>query len=170
MRKCSIADCVRLHLAKGFCKLHYYREYKRLHPEREKSYRSSYERSPLGKLARHRYEQTTKGRFAAHTREARRRGLRNDLSFDEYVKVTAQSCAYCGGFSTSKDHCGIDRLDSSLGYTRVNSVPCCRTCNTIKMDLSLEEFKTHVAKIYHHMFEQCQFPSDPSTAFTHPAS
>jgi hypothetical protein len=35
---------------------------------------------------------------------------------------------------------GIDRLDSSKGYTKENSAPCCAVCNRAKMDMSEEEF------------------------------
>lgn len=35
---------------------------------------------------------------------------------------------------------GIDRVDSSIGYTIQNSVPCCKICNYAKHNLTLEEF------------------------------
>ena len=43
---------------------------------------------------------------------------------------------------------GIDRYDSKLGYTIENSVPCCKNCNRAKSDLSFEDFKLHIKKIY----------------------
>ena len=42
---------------------------------------------------------------------------------------------------------GIDRLNSSLGYTKENSVSCCATCNLMKMTLGEKEFITHINKI-----------------------
>jgi hypothetical protein len=42
---------------------------------------------------------------------------------------------------------GIDRLDSSLGYTIENCVPCCFPCNQRKMDTPPEEFLEHMRKI-----------------------
>jgi hypothetical protein len=35
---------------------------------------------------------------------------------------------------------GIDRVDSNIGYTLENCVPCCEAVNRMKMDLSKEEF------------------------------
>jgi len=45
---------------------------------------------------------------------------------------------------------GIDRLNSSLGYTTTNSVPCCSTCNYMKRCLGEKEFFAHITKIYKH--------------------
>ena len=42
---------------------------------------------------------------------------------------------------------GIDRLNSKLGYFLDNCVPCCATCNTMKMSLGEKEFITHINKI-----------------------
>ena len=35
---------------------------------------------------------------------------------------------------------GIDRVDSNKGYLLDNIVPCCTSCNTLKSNLTLEEF------------------------------
>ncbi len=48
-------------------------------------------------------------------------------------------------------HLGIDRVDSSLGYDLGNVVTCCSLCNTAKLNLSLDAFKTHVAKMFNHL-------------------
>ena len=40
------------------------------------------------------------------------------------------------------------RMDSKLDYTLDNCVPCCKTCNYLKKDLTFEEFKSHTNKIY----------------------
>ena len=53
-------------------------------------------------------------------------------------------CAYCGC-----DNCnGIDRVDSKLGYTIGNTVPCCAICNKMKNNFTLEVFKDKISKIY----------------------
>ncbi len=42
---------------------------------------------------------------------------------------------------------GIDRKDSSKGYTLVNSVPCCVRCNEMKSDYSESDFLNKVQQI-----------------------
>jgi uncharacterized metal-binding protein len=39
-------------------------------------------------------------------------------------------------------------LDSSLGYTKINSVPCCKVCNIAKHNLSVPEFLNHIKRIF----------------------
>lgn len=43
---------------------------------------------------------------------------------------------------------GIDRIDSSKGYTLDNCVPCCKVCNEMKMARTEEEFLAQITKIY----------------------
>lgn len=45
---------------------------------------------------------------------------------------------------------GVDRFDSSKGYTTENSVPCCRTCNVAKLDNSYQEFMDWIDKVVAH--------------------
>lgn len=42
---------------------------------------------------------------------------------------------------------GIDRKNSSEGYTLGNSLPCCRVCNRAKSDMDYEEFKQWIKDI-----------------------
>ena len=39
---------------------------------------------------------------------------------------------------------GLDRVDNSIGYILENVVPCCVTCNSMKMAMSYNEFITHL--------------------------
>jgi hypothetical protein len=65
----------------------------------------------------------------------------------EYVEKLVQShCFYCNEKFTVP--IGLDRIDSSLGYIENNVVPCCSTCNRMKLNLDLSEFITHINKIY----------------------
>ena len=43
---------------------------------------------------------------------------------------------------------GIDRIDSSKGYTVENSVPCCKYCNTAKNTMSVDEFLKWIGRVY----------------------
>lgn len=93
-----------------------------------------------------------------------------ELSLEEFTKIIHSDCFYCGG-KPSKDNVwnksgkrktqeeefysnGIDRINSDKGYTIDNCVPCCKICNRMKSDLSLEEFKTHIFKLYD-SFNKC---------------
>lgn len=95
---------------------------------------------------------------------------KDGCSFEEFMKLSQQNCFYCGtapsrtanyrkkvkGISeewataANFTYNGLDRVDSSKEHISSNIVPCCTTCNTMKMSLSQKEFLTHVKKIYHH--------------------
>ncbi len=90
--------------------------------------------------------------------DARRRSKTWNLSDDEFEALTRGLCTYCGAppaqvcrpKGKSYVHNGIDRIDSALGYEPGNVVSCCRTCNMMKNDRTVEEFKRAVAAIYGH--------------------
>jgi hypothetical protein len=42
---------------------------------------------------------------------------------------------------------GLDRVNSDLGYTKENSVPCCADCNFAKNDKTVEEFMEWLNRI-----------------------
>lgn len=90
-----------------------------------------------------------------------------NLSLEEYSKLIHQNCAYCGAIPEEKPHLnrksnpnehftanGIDRIDSNVGYTIKNCVPCCTTCNRMKSDLTLSEWKNKMKKILNHYFNE----------------
>lgn len=90
------------------------------------------------------------------------------LSVKKFRELTSSNCYYCNSLPNyiskieiSKNkppkgkglpyiYNGIDRLDSSKGYTNNNVVPCCGKCNKAKLDMSVKEFKEHIIKIYKH--------------------
>ena len=43
---------------------------------------------------------------------------------------------------------GIDRIDSSQGYTNENSVPCCTFCNFAKHTMGKDDFLAWVKRVY----------------------
>jgi hypothetical protein len=81
-----------------------------------------------------------------------------DLTMAEFVKITLLPCHYCGkvGASSTKARPrsngayvsnGIDRVNSDLGYTIDNCVPCCPVCNRMKLDLTYSNFLEHIERI-----------------------
>lgn len=109
-----------------------------------------------GSLIRHLW-----GLKKSHTRR-RRKEITWDLTFEEFTKLITSSCVYCGG----KDHiersggtrvtplngefCGIDRRDSSKGYTPENCDPCCKMCNYAKNKFTQDEFIAWIARTVEH--------------------
>jgi hypothetical protein len=90
---------------------------------------------------------------------AEKRNLAYDLTTEEFVEIITGKCHYCGDSltntkkgqgKTSGDfkYTGIDRVDSSKGYTKENSVPCCWMCNNMKYTTEKDVFLNHIKKIY----------------------
>ena len=100
--------------------------------------------------------------YQSYRNAAKKRGLVFYLCIDEFVSIVSQDCFYCGRSPHTKnsvyncktkkvDTCvrnGIDRLDNEVGYKIDNCVPCCITCNRMKMNNTLEDFFVQVSKIF----------------------
>jgi hypothetical protein len=81
---------------------------------------------------------------------ARKRGLAFELTRDYFLTLTKKPCFYCGRppFATTStqevngqySYNGIDRMNNAVGYTKENSVPCCKDCNWAKRMRSCAEF------------------------------
>jgi 5-methylcytosine-specific restriction endonuclease McrA len=90
-----------------------------------------------------------------------------ELSKEDVKVLIFSPCFYCGSSGgtlskTSASHRansvpreiinnGIDRLDNSLGYTKENSVPCCKDCNSAKWDMTVEEFMAWAQRLVKHL-------------------
>lgn len=80
------------------------------------------------------------------------------LTQEQFKELVTKPCFYCNSlpereaYTSIKDDFilanGIDRVDSSKGYTIENCVPCCITCNKAKTDTDKEEFILWVKKVY----------------------
>jgi len=88
---------------------------------------------------------------------ARKQDREFALSCEEFRILTSSVCHYCGIAPSRVQMCGetgryiyngIDRKDSSHGYTSSNSVPCCWTCNQMKSTFGQVEFLKAVEAIY----------------------
>jgi hypothetical protein len=92
---------------------------------------------------------------------AKKRNIPFSLTQEQVRLLMEQDCSYCGSPPQDRKahvrlRCvvkvnGIDRKDSSIGYTKENCIPCCKVCNTMKMDLTVEEFLDRITKIYKKM-------------------
>ena len=90
---------------------------------------------------------------------AKKRNLVYNLTEEQFNDLITGDCFYCGSVlqntikgqgKTSGDfhYTGIDRVDSSKGYTKENSVSCCWMCNNMKNNTNVDVFKNHIKKIY----------------------
>lgn len=85
------------------------------------------------------------------------------LSLEQFLEITSSPCHYCGiawsrifpnykkSINGRYKHNGIDRVNSSVGYIPSNCVPCCTNCNLAKAQMSVEEFRVWISRVYHHM-------------------
>ena len=100
-----------------------------------------------------------------------KKGFKDIISFDEFVRLSKSPCKYCG-ISHSREIedrlCesknkqklsdevllinGIDRVDPDYGYTFDNVAPCCSKCNFAKHSMQEIEFFEWVQKVYEHIF------------------
>jgi len=79
-----------------------------------------------------------------------------------FMELLQKPCFYCGTVGSNTKtrgnrqfaYNGIDRLNSSIGYTRGNVVSCCGQCNLMKKDSTVLDFKNHVKKIYEHWMDK----------------
>lgn len=100
-------------------------------------------------------------KFCEYRSGARNRGIDFHLTPEEVKEMIKLPCHYCGGFSANKRRHkkqteklnGIDRKDSSVGYTKENCVPCCSVCNYLKNNLSYDDFLDFIKRIYKRIFE-----------------
>lgn len=97
--------------------------------------------------------------YGAYIKSARLRGYSFELTKEEFRQIATQPCTYCGDALTQCKrrksrygtgewwYTGIDRYDNTKGYTVENSVPCCKKCNRIKTDMTVEEMEEQLIKI-----------------------
>lgn len=72
----------------------------------------------------------------------------NKLNFEQWKKLSRGNCYLCGAPPNQRlqnvvsdlKRSGIDRVNSSLGYSMENCRPCCKDHNIMKKDHSLEKF------------------------------
>ena len=96
-------------------------------------------------------------RFNEYKRSAQSRGLEFHLSEDEFEDTTKQPCHYCGlkplpvkEVYLEWSRCelsGIDRVNNDVGYISGNCVPCCKTCNSAKLDASYIDFVAYLDRL-----------------------
>lgn len=167
--KCSVIDCDKFAIAKGFCNKHWVRNRKYGDPNYV-AYKTTCTKSNCngkhvahGLCSRHfeqkrreegyhaRHVRSIKTRYTDALRYAKNKNLTWTISFEDYKKLLNNNCTYCNG-PLPETKVGLDRKDSFVGYQLENVVPCCRYCNQIKSNIfTFDEFlqfsKTELFKI-----------------------
>lgn len=88
------------------------------------------------------------------------RNIPFNLTLEQINDLCSKPCFYC-----NKERClGIDRLNNSKEYSIDNCVPCCGSCNRMKMDLTLPFFLEQIKKIYLNHKESSTTISKESTS------
>lgn len=91
-----------------------------------------------------------------------------DINYEKFKEISILPCTYCGlDYSNlAKDNAkgnrfhsdiivrfnGLDRIDSTKGYTNDNVVPCCKYCNVAKNDLTTKEYRDFIKRAYDYLW------------------
>lgn len=98
------------------------------------------------------YPPAWRAHFNIYKSNAKARGHEFKLSPDQANMLFMSDCHYCDQppeirrFSTANKNAyearmsGIDRVDSTKGYTAANTVAACKACNKAKGTMSKDEF------------------------------
>lgn len=91
--------------------------------------------------------------FERHLKNLIPRNLSCDFNEDYYNYLLSQPCFYCENKFNNGAR-GIDRINSTLSYTKNNCVSCCIICNRMKNSLSITDFYKHLKKIYNNYYKK----------------
>jgi len=105
------------------------KKYAEAHPDSLREYKRKYALRPVSRYNHYKRNAGVKGRVFELTKE-------------EFLKLLLSPCHYCGG-----DGYGVDRKDSSVGYSKENSLPCCSQCNYMKRDFNYDVFLSKIKQI-----------------------
>lgn len=96
--------------------------------------------------------------FTVFKVQSKRRSKKVSIPFKVFVEIIKKNCFYCDSepsnvfvYHQTKEvyrYGGIDRIDNSIGYTKENVVPCCKTCNKAKSEMTTDEFLGWLRRIY----------------------
>tara|TARA_Y100000310_G_scaffold335106_1_gene416344 strand:- start:680 stop:1303 length:624 start_codon:yes stop_codon:yes gene_type:complete len=93
-----------------------------------------------------------------YKRRARQYGIVFDLTKEDFKILIQKECYICGVKNSNRCenkicygefvYNGLDRVNNEAGYTLDNIMSCCRRCNRLKKNMSLEKFKDLIEIAY----------------------
>lgn len=108
--------------------------------------------------------------YSNYKRHAKDKKREFSITKEEFRETTQENCHYCGKepsnvyIKTNKArytrtgqenyrmvYNGIDRVDSSRGYSKDNIVACCKVCNIAKHSMTEQEFYNWISRTYAHL-------------------
>ena len=86
--------------------------------------------------------------YSQYRNGAKDRNFDFAISFEEFMTFWQKPCFFC---DSPIPTIGLDRLDCKAGYLKENLVPCCKTCNYMKLQLSIDKFieMCHIIASHH---------------------
>lgn len=91
--------------------------------------------------------------YGSYRYRALKKGLKFELSCEEFITLVNAPCIYCGKKAESNKrkgkyaYNGVDRINNKKGYTVNNTASCCTMCNYMKASYTALEFLNHVRMI-----------------------
>lgn len=129
---------------KSTCKACYLIENTKTRKTRDQKYNKTDKAKSVSK----KYRTSTRAQYTFCQRQAAKRKIKFELSFDDFKKIRIkQACYYCSG---PLPECGggLDRIDNKGSYSKENVLPCCHSCNMTRGDrFSVTETKAAIAAI-----------------------
>lgn len=109
--------------------------------------------------------------LASYVKSAAVRGHAWGLQPEEFFTLVSGPCSYCGagpdrvrkpniGVNGGFVYTGVDRIDSTVGYSLSNCVSCCWDCNRAKGTMSESAFRLWISRL-------ASFQSAKSARFEH---
>ncbi len=100
------------------------------------------------------YNQESKNSLDDYYNEYYRNAIKRNLQYlidrQNFKDTVMKPCYYCGEVKENEVR-GIDRIDSSRGYTVENIVACCSMCNTMKNEFTINDFLEKIKQIHTHL-------------------
>lgn len=132
----------------------YQKNYREEHKLSNAEYQKQYREKNKERLKE--YNKSPHTRYMHYKNSAKKRDHNFTLSEIDFIKITEQPCIYCGEYSDTYNGVpfnGVDRIDSNLGYSMNNCVPCCTTCNRMKLDLNVYNWMSKMKQIINYFDE-----------------
>lgn len=85
--------------------------------------------------------------FREYADGAAKKNIEFNITLEEFTEVVTKPCYYCKKYNET-EVLGIDRIDSFKGYVKGNILPACEICNTMKKQLTMKEFASHISLLY----------------------